>query len=153
MVASASSKSALAAVVAAEAVGAVAETAFAAAVAVKGAVTTATASMVTAKNSWNLVGWMLVATVVGARETAPQSITWDCYKSIIHEAVDKPAEQMLLTALFSRPMVVRVGTSNKTTSIDLPDIEMENVTGELYLLQGVALPWGAVAYHADRMEE
>ncbi|KAJ4044318.1 hypothetical protein NW756_004650 [Fusarium oxysporum] len=154
-VAGAACESALAGAVAAEAVGAlaVAETAFAAAVAAESAAVTATASAVAATNFWNPVGWAIGVVIVGAREIAPQTITWDCYKPIIHEAVEKPTEPMLLAALVSHPMVARVDISTKATSAGLPNIEIENVAGELYLLRGVALPWGAVAYHADRMEE
>ncbi|KAH7267753.1 uncharacterized protein BKA55DRAFT_685035 [Fusarium redolens] len=122
--------------------------------------------MVAATNFWNPVGWDLGALVVDARETAPQTITWDCYKPIIHEDAGTPTELMLLAALVTRPMVVRVFScgfsrdvesaveiTTKTTSAYLPDLEIENAVVELYLLRGVMLPWGAIAYHADRMEE
>ncbi|KAI1047765.1 hypothetical protein LB505_006460 [Fusarium chuoi] len=154
-VAGAACESALAGAVAAEAVGAfaVAETAFAAAVAAESAAITATASAVAATNFWNPVGWAVGAIVVGARETAPQTITWDCYKPIIQEGPQTPTKPMMLAALVAHPMVARVEISTKTTSANLPDVEIENVAGELYLLRAVMLPWGAVAYHAEKMEE
>ncbi|KAF5640463.1 hypothetical protein F52700_3614 [Fusarium sp. NRRL 52700] len=147
-------ESVLAGAVAAEAVGAfaVAETAFAAAMAAESAALTSTAAAVAATNFWNPVGWALGAVVVGARETAPQTITWDCYKPIIHEDKEEPVKPMLFTALVSHPMVARVEISTKATSADLPDVEIENVAGEMYLLRGVILPWGALAYHAEKME-
>ncbi|RKK85219.1 hypothetical protein BFJ71_g14272 [Fusarium oxysporum] len=153
--ASQSAAAGFAAKAAVDVVGAVAvgETALAAAVALEGAAATAAASTVAATNFWNPVGWSLGVVIVGARETAPHNITWDCYKPIIHDAVEEPPKPMLLAALVSHPMVARVDISTKATSAGLPDIEIENVAGELYLLRGVALPWGAVAYHADRMEE
>ncbi|KAF5613727.1 uncharacterized protein FSUBG_339 [Fusarium subglutinans] len=152
--AGAACETALAGAVAAEAVGAfaVAETAFAAAVAAEGAGLTATASAVAATNFWNPVGWTVGAIVVGARETAPQTITWDCYKPIIREDPETTVKPMLLAELVVHPMVARVEISGKATSAGLPDFEIENVAGELYLVRGVMLPWGAVAYHADKME-
>jgi hypothetical protein len=158
----------IAAKAAAGAVGAAAagETAIAAAVVLEGisatsaasaataAASTATgvASTVAATNFWNPVGWALGAVIVGAREIAPQIITWDCYKPIIHEDQQKPTKPMLLAALAAHPMVSKVEIATKATPTHLPDVEIENVAGELYLLRGVMLPWGAVAYHAEKTE-
>ncbi|KAL5627042.1 hypothetical protein FOBRF1_001385 [Fusarium oxysporum] len=105
-------------------VGAVAvgETTFAAAVALEGAAATAAASTVATTNFWNPVGWSLGVVIVGACEAAPHNITWDCYKLIIHDAVEEPPKPMLLTALVSHPMVARVDVSIKATSAGLPDI-------------------------------
>ncbi|KAF5234779.1 hypothetical protein FANTH_11968 [Fusarium anthophilum] len=137
MAASHSVAAGIAAKAAADVVGvaAVGETALAAAVAVEGAIATSAASVATAAastatgvastvaatNFWNPVGWALGGIVIGAHETAPQTISWDCYKSIICEDPETTVKPMLLAELVVHPMVARVEISGKATSAGLPD--------------------------------
>jgi hypothetical protein len=144
--------------VALEAVGAAAaaETVFAGAVAAEGVVTALTGF--TAFNAWNPVGWTLGAVLVGADPHSAPAVTWGCYKPIIGEAdtddVGTPAKPITFAELAAHPEVRRVSVSAGDAAPgtgNLPDVEVENGTGQRFLLRGVVLPWGPAAYHAERI--
>ncbi|KAM0550230.1 hypothetical protein ACHAPJ_009078 [Fusarium lateritium] len=154
--ATAASEAAIAGALAAEAAGALAaaEAALTAAAAAETAAITATAAGVAATNIWNPVGWAVGAVLVGALQDSPYSVTWGCYRPIIGESdhQDTIAKPMAFVDLISHPMIHRVCVSTRAMSTGLPNVEIENKSGELYILSGVVLPWGSVAYHADRVE-
>lgn len=150
----------LAAAAALEALGAAAaaETVFAGAVAAEGVVTAITG--LTAANAWNPVGWTLGAVLIGADpHTSPAAVTWSCYKPIIGEPDNDddgtPAKPITFAELAAHPEVRRVSVSAGNTvdpsTGNLPDVEVENRTGQRFLLRGVVLPWGPAAYHAERI--
>jgi hypothetical protein len=118
-----------------------------------GAATTA-ATTVAAANSWNPVGWMLGAVLVGADQCAPRTVTRGCYKPIIGEGGNEAmsAEPITFAALAGHPKVQRVSVGACAASAGFPEVEVGNTAGEHYLLRGVALPWGGAAYHAERVD-
>lgn len=131
----------------------VAEGALTAAIAAEGAVTALTGLTVT--QFWNPVGWVLGGVLVGASQRTSHAVTWGCYKPIIGEVDTKKTsiQPTTLADLVAHPKVQRVVVSASAASANLPDIEIENRAGECYLLQGVVLPWGTAAYHAERIDE
>lgn len=151
----AASEAALAAAIAAEAAGALvaAEAALAAAIAAEAAA--ATAAGVAATNFWNPLGWAIGAVLVGASQPTSRTVTWGCYKPIIGEVDTKETSIKPITFadLAAHPEVRRVFIHTSTTSANLPEVEVENKAGQRYLLRGVVLPWGSVAYHAERTDD
>ncbi|KAK3899124.1 hypothetical protein C8A05DRAFT_18400, partial [Staphylotrichum tortipilum] len=135
------------------------ETVFARAIAAMSVVTAITG--LTAANAWNLVGWTLGAVFLGADpHSSPAEVTWGCYKPIIDEADTgdddgAPARPITFAELAAHPEVRRVSVSAEDTvspsTGNLPDVEVENRAGHRFLLRGVVLPWGAAAYHAERI--
>ncbi|KAK5791873.1 hypothetical protein VI817_007182 [Penicillium citrinum] len=154
-VATTASEAALSAAVAAEAAGATvaAEAAFGTALAAESAATAASAIATT--NIWNPVGWAIGAVAIGASQNTPQTVTWGCYKPIIGEidTGETTVKPLSLADLAAHPKVRQVSVSAIAGSANLPDVQVENKAGEHFVLRGVALPWGSVAYHAERSVE
>lgn len=152
LIAYGASEAALAGALAAEAAGAaaIAEGALTTAIAFEAA-----AGGVAAANFWNPVGWVIGAVLVGASQHAPRAVTWGCYKPIIGEVDTKETSIKPITFadLAAHPEVRRVFICASTASANLPEVEVENKAGQRYLLRGVVLPWGSVAYHAERIDE
>ncbi|WYZ41407.1 hypothetical protein EsH8_V_000302 [Colletotrichum jinshuiense] len=153
--ATAISEAALAVATAAEVAGAcaAAEVALGAAVAAESVATVAMG--VTAANLWNPAGWIVGAVLVGASQQASQTVTWGCYKPIIGEIDTKETSTKPITFadLIAHSEVRRATIFTATASANLPEVEVENKAGQLYLLRGVVLPWGSAAYHAERYDE
>jgi hypothetical protein len=152
-VATAASEAALAAAAAAEAAGAlaVAEVALGAAIAADSAATAAAG--VAAANIWNPAGWIIGAVLIGASPQTSRAVTWGCYKPIIGEVDTKETsiKPITLADLAAHHEVRRISICASTASANLPEVEVENKAGQRYLLQGVNLPCGSVAYHAERI--
>lgn len=93
--------------------------------------------------------------LIGASPQTAQAVTWSCYKPIVGEAVtqETSTKRIKFADLAAHPEIRRIVISTKTASADLPEVEVENNAGQRYLLQGVVLPWGSVAYHAERIDD
>lgn len=111
------------------------------------------AAGVAAANVWNPAGWAIGAVLIGADPHASRAVTWGCYKPIIGEVdtKEKPIKPITFADLAAHPEVRRVFIFASTASANLPEVEVENKAGQHYLLQGVVLPWGSVAYHAEQI--
>jgi len=129
------------------------EAALTTAIVAEGAVTFLTGMTVT--QFWNPVGWAIGGVLVGASQRTSQAVTWGCYKPIIGEVDTKETSTKPITFadLAAHPEVRRVFVCASAASANLPDVEVENRAGQCYLLQGVVLPWGSAAYHAERIDE
>ncbi|KAL6249100.1 hypothetical protein RBB50_004163 [Rhinocladiella similis] len=108
----------------------------------------------TVPNFWNPVGWVAGGVLVGASQQTSQVVTWGCYKPIIGEVDTKDTSTKPITFanLAAHPQVRRVSVFASATSANLPDVEVENASGQRYLLRGITLPWGSAAYHAERID-
>lgn len=154
-VGTAASEAALAAALAAGNAGAAvaAEAALAAAIAAENAAIAA--ASVTAANLWNPAGWALGAVLIGASQHTTRSMTWGCYKPIIGEVDTNniSIKPMAFADLVTHPEVRQVFVCESATHANLPDVEVVNKAGQRFLLQGVLLPWGSAAYHAERIDK
>ncbi|KAF3396499.1 hypothetical protein F1880_007253 [Penicillium rolfsii] len=150
--ATAATEAALSAAVAAEAVGltAAAQAGLGAAIAAESAATAAAG--LTAANIWNPAGWALGAVLVGASQDPSHEVTWGCYKPIINQVDtgETLIQPISFAKLVANPEVWRVSIGTIAASAGLPEVRIENQGGNRFLLRGVALPWGSVAYHAER---
>ncbi|SPJ74773.1 uncharacterized protein FTOL_04504 [Fusarium torulosum] len=118
-----------------------------------GASSTTIASSIATANIWNPIGWTVGSILVGAEMPELDLVTWACYKPILGQSVDDPSaiEPITLATLAESPNVREVNVGTCAVSAGLPDIYITNTIGEDYLLRGVFLPCGAVAYHANRI--
>ncbi|KAG4428075.1 hypothetical protein IFR05_016442 [Cadophora sp. M221] len=154
-VATAASEAALTAGAAASAAGALATAEAALAVAIAAENAAIAAAGVTAANVWNPAGWIIGAVPVGASEHTSWAVTWGCYKPIIGEVdtQESSIKPITFADLAAHLEVRRVFIRASTASANLPEVEVENRAGQYYLLRGVVLPWGPVAYHAERISK
>ncbi|KAH7314033.1 hypothetical protein BKA65DRAFT_515940 [Rhexocercosporidium sp. MPI-PUGE-AT-0058] len=154
-VATAASEAALTAGAAASAAGALATAEAALAVAIAAENAAIAAAGVTAANVWNPAGWIIGAVLVGASEHTSWAVTWGCYKPIIGEVdtQESSIKPITFADLAAHSEVRRVFIRASTASANLPEVEVENKAGQYYLLRGVVLPWGSVAYHAERISK
>lgn len=109
----------------------------------------------TVSNIWNPAGWVIGGVLVGASQPTSQVVTWGCYKPIIGEVDTKETSIKPITFadLAAHPEVRRVFVFPSAASANLPEVEVENRSGQSYLLRGVILPCGSAAYHADQINE
>jgi hypothetical protein len=145
-------EAAFSAAVAAQAVGftTAAQAGLSAAVAAESAATAAAGF--TAANIWNPAGWAIGAVLVGASQCPSHAVTWGCYKPVISQVDtgETSIQPISFAKLVANPEVRRVSIGAIAASAGLPEVEIENQGGNRFLLRGVALPWGSVAYHAER---
>ncbi|GLA79190.1 hypothetical protein AtubIFM55763_002955 [Aspergillus tubingensis] len=112
-------------------------------------------STIATTNIWNPVGWATGAIAIGASQNTPQTVTWGWYKPIIGEidTGETSIKPLSFADLPAHPKVRQVSISAIVGSANLPDVQVENEAGQRFSLRGVALPWGSVAYHAERSVE
>jgi len=96
----------------------------------------------------------IAALVVGAAALDETSTvyTYDCWKPVVHDNSLEPSNGRLLGELAVDPRIKNVHTSANHESSLLPEIILENIWNERFLIEIVKLPSGGIAAHAVLLE-
>lgn len=108
------------------------------------------ASLVTAGIASGPIGWL----VLGASETQSEIVTYDCWKSVLHETCSEPSQgkQLGQVVLDSRIKQVIVAADDQNKQ-HLPRISLINIWDETFDIQYLTLPSNnQLVAHAVRIE-
>jgi len=97
----------------------------------------------------------LSALVVGAAPSISKTsvvYTYDCWKPVVHDDTPDPSNGRLLGELAANPRIKNVHTSANNESSLLPEIILENIWNERFLIQYVKLLSGEMVAHAMPLE-
>eukprot|EP00928_Gymnodinium_smaydae_P041762 TRINITY_DN2821_c0_g1_i1.p1 TRINITY_DN2821_c0_g1~~TRINITY_DN2821_c0_g1_i1.p1 ORF type:complete len:213 (+),score=32.94 TRINITY_DN2821_c0_g1_i1:58-696(+) len=81
--------------------------------------------------------------IVGA-EANSSTVTWDCWKPILHEKSTAPSRGRLLADILNDPAI-------DDYSVGRGSVFVRNRWNESWRLDPVVLPWGQVAAHASKI--
>jgi len=91
------------------------------------------------------VGWLVVGTNVSEDGSR---ITYDCWKSVIHDTSEEPSNGMLLKDLLRHPNIAKATVADDI-STELPCIALENIWSETFEIQYVRFnDTGKIVCHA-----
>eukprot|EP00928_Gymnodinium_smaydae_P004757 TRINITY_DN11622_c0_g1_i1.p1 TRINITY_DN11622_c0_g1~~TRINITY_DN11622_c0_g1_i1.p1 ORF type:complete len:123 (+),score=14.18 TRINITY_DN11622_c0_g1_i1:392-760(+) len=89
-------------------------------------------------------GTSLGLLTVGA-DAGGASVTWDCWKPILHESSAAPSRGRLLSDILNDPVI-------HSYRVEQNAVFLENRWNESWRIDPIVLPWGQVAAHASRTE-